>query len=107
MLYALHMFDIVRKHQRLLTVDVHPRTFSATLRTATSWFIPVSTGYVRSGNDETVIGMVPKWASKPYIDLVMEVSFDERAYFRRREVIAALNDFAGLANSIISLFDSP
>ncbi|NEV78546.1 hypothetical protein DYI24_16010 [Rhodopseudomonas sp. BR0C11] len=106
LLYALHQLDIVRKHQRLLTTEIHPGRLGVI-----SWgighFTPVATGWMRSGDDEAVIGILAKAAPHPKIDLTMQVSINETAYFKRRPVIRALNDFAGLANSIIALFNHP
>ena len=70
-------------------------------------FTPVSTGWMRSGNDETVIGILAKGAPEPNIKLTMQVSLNETDYLEHREVVGALYDFAGLANSIIKLFDRP
>jgi hypothetical protein len=62
---------------------------------------------MRSGDDETVIGILAKGASVPQIHLSMQVSIFESAYLEHRPIIVALRDFARLANSIISLFDGP
>jgi hypothetical protein len=70
-------------------------------------FAPVSTGWMRSGDDETVIGILAKGAPKPQIKLAMQVSINETTYLEHQPIIAALSEFASLANSIIAMFDAP
>jgi hypothetical protein len=86
LLCTLHDLDIVRKHQRLLNVEVHPRDFIVS-----GWgdtikaFTPISTGWVRTGPDETTIGLLAKNATeKPRIKLTPHVCFSETTYFPRR-----------------------
>jgi hypothetical protein len=107
LLCALHDLDIVRKHQRLLSAEVSPRTFvvSGWGRTIDA-FIPVSAGLVRTGPDETTIGLLAKSApEQPHIKLTPQVSLSETAYLPRREVITALYEFARFAKAIIRDFD--
>lgn len=108
LLCALHDLDIVRKHQRLLSAEVAPRTFIVS-----GWgnldevFAPVSTGWVRTGIDETVIGLISKDAARqPRIRLTPQVSLCETAYLPRREVITALREFTKMVEQIIQEFDS-
>jgi hypothetical protein len=69
-------------------------------------FTPVSTGWIRTGPDETTIGLLAKNATeKPRINFTPQVSFGETAYFPRREVITALYEFAKMAKAIIRDFD--
>jgi hypothetical protein len=107
MLCILHDLDNLRKHVRLLDVGVSPRSFIVSAwGEAINAFVPVSAGYVRTGPDETTIGMISKSATEqPNIKLTPQVSFSEAAHLPRREVITALRQFASLANSIIELFD--
>jgi hypothetical protein len=107
LLCALHDLDIVRKHARLLEAGIAPRTFMVS-----GWgntikaFTPVSTGWVSTGPDEAVIGLLAKSAAeKPHFKVTPQVSFTETAYLPRREVITALNEFADLAKEIIRDFD--
>jgi hypothetical protein len=107
LLCALHDLDIVRKHARLLEAGIAPRTFMVS-----GWgdtikaFTPVSTGWVSTGPDEAVIGLIAKDAAeKPHIKATPQVSFTETAYLPRREVITALHEFANFAKSIIKMFD--
>jgi hypothetical protein len=107
LLCSLHDLDILRKHVRLLSVEVSPRIFMVS-----SWgdaiksFTPVSAGYVRTGTDETTIGLIAKDATeRPHIKLTPQVSFSEASHLPRREVITALHEFANLARAIIREFD--
>jgi hypothetical protein len=69
-------------------------------------FTPVATGWMRSGDDEAVIGLLAKDArEKPKIKLDMQVSFSETAYLPRWEVVAALHKFANFATAIIQAFE--
>jgi hypothetical protein len=107
LLCALHGLDIVRKHQRLLSAEVNPRTFVVSgWGRAVDAFTPVSAGWVRTGIDETTIGLLSKSAIRqPTMKLTPQVSLRETDYLPRREVITALNDFAKLAKEIIRKFD--
>jgi hypothetical protein len=100
LLYALHHLDIVRKHQRLLGVDIRPRVFIvAGWGDTLDAFTLVSTGWMRSGPDETVIGLLAKNAPQPKISLTMRVSLGETAYLPHREVVTALHQLANLARA--------
>jgi hypothetical protein len=106
LLYALHNLDIVRKHVRLLTTDIRPYHM-----TVSAWgeaiknFTFVSSGFMRSGDNETVIGLLVKGAEKPRIKLTMQVSLSETLYLPHREIITTIYQFAKLANEIIRGFD--
>jgi hypothetical protein len=107
LLWPLHQLDIVRKHVRLLTVEIQPRQFTVSGwgNDSRKYFIPIAIGWMRSGHDETVIGLVPKNATqKPQINLAMQVSLDETTYLPHREVIGALYDFAKLTRAVIRNF---
>jgi hypothetical protein len=65
---------------------------------------PVRNGWMRSGDDEIVIGILAKGAPMPEIKLAMQVSINETTYLEHQSIIAALGEFAGLANSIIARF---
>jgi len=107
LLSALHDLDIVRKHQRLLSAEVSPRTFVVSgWGQAVDAFIPVSVGWVRTGIDETTIGLLSKSAAQqPQIKLTPQVSLCETTYLPRREVITALYEFTRFAKAIVRDFD--
>jgi hypothetical protein len=61
---------------------------------------------MRSGPDETVIGLIAKGvAQKPQVEITPQISLGETAYLPHREVITALYDFAHFAKAIIRNFD--
>ena len=103
LLYALHLLDIVRKHRRLLTAEIHPAKLR--IEGSSSTFRPVvHKGWMRSGDDETVIAFLAKGAPMPQIKLVMQVSINEPTYLEHQSITEALSEFANLANSIIARF---
>ena len=59
---------------------------------------------MRSGNDETVIGLLAKGQPQPQMKLSMLVSMNETSYLPHREVVTALYEFANLARAIIRDF---
>ena len=107
LLYPLHNLDIVRKHQRLLGVEVQPQMFIVSgWGDTVNAFTPVARGWIRSGQDEIVIGFVAKNAAeKSCIRLTTQVSLGEPAYLPYREVITTLYDFARMAKAIIQEFE--
>jgi hypothetical protein len=107
LLYPLHLLDVVRKHQRLLKAEFQPAHIhvggSYAVRRA---FTPVATGWMRSGPDETVIGLLAKGAPQnPTIEVTSQISLGETAYLSHREVVTALYEFSNLAKAIIRNFD--
>ena len=104
LLYPLHLLDIVRKHQRLLSVDILPAKLNI-IGVKMKAFRPFISGWIRSGDDEAVIGLLTKGVPNPQFKLTMQVSLNETSYLEHREIIATLREFASLANSIIQLFD--
>jgi hypothetical protein len=107
LLHALHMLDIVRKHQRLLDVEIHPAKFSLTGWGLSKYFEPMSVPWIHGEGGETVLGLLAKGAPQPDIKLSMQVSLNETSYLPGANIIVALNKFAVLANSIIQKFEVP
>jgi hypothetical protein len=106
LLYPLHLLDIVRKHKRLLSVDILPAKLNIIGVKMKGPFRPFISGWIRSGDDETVIGLLTKGVvPNPQFKLTMQVSLSETTYLEHREIIATLREFASLANSIIKRFD--
>jgi len=105
LLYALHKLDIVRKHVRLLAVEVRPQTIGYVGWDLQSTFTPVATAWMRSADNEAVLGLLAKGAPRPQIDLTMQISLIETNYLVTRPIITALDDFATLAKAIIQKFD--
>lgn len=102
-LYALHRLDIIRKHKRLFEIDVLPSTMRLK---GNNLFIPVSTGYMRSADNETVLGLIAKGHLNPVMEYTARVVFSEAELIPSMPVVEALNKLAGLVHSIIKLFDS-
>jgi hypothetical protein len=104
-LFPLHRLDILRKHVRLLSVMVTPARLGMR-REAFPFFHPVSTGWMRSSDEETVLGLISKNAPDPELDFSAQVVLNETTY-SGRTVIDALQNFAAVATMIIWRFDSP
>lgn len=102
-LFALHRLDIMRKHRRLLYVDVKPENFSIARGSRREDPGP---GW-RQADRKTVLGFVSKELLDFEIKYSAYVTIDEAVFPGREPIIGTLNEFAGLANSIISLFDTP
>jgi hypothetical protein len=106
-LIILHDLDIERKHRRLLTFHPTPRKLGIAKRYITSgMFIFNSPGFIRTAN-KTEIGKLAKGAPTPKVELHAYVAFDEALFPKGQRIIAALDDFASLASSIIKMFDKP
>jgi hypothetical protein len=104
-LYALHNLDVVRKHVRLLTVPVQPARLGIS-RKALPYFEPLSIAWMRSSDEETVLGLLRKDAPDPQLSFTAQISFDETSYLGGIGVIPALHNFAILARGIIFMFDT-
>jgi hypothetical protein len=105
LLWPLHLLDIVRKHQRLLAIDIHPATLKiAGWGDATKAFKTVAT-WVRGADNETVLGFLANGRHHPKIEFTPQISFDETLYLPHGEVVATLYDFVRLAKAIIRNFD--
>ena len=102
-LWALHRFDILRKHRRLLAAEVHPQKLHVHGFGLSQTFTP--TALVPAGNGETVLGLLAKGAKKPAIEYTAMVIFNEPTVMKRCGVSSALNYFASAAREIIGLFD--
>jgi hypothetical protein len=106
LLYALHQLDIVRKHVRLLSAIMQPARLSIFgVPGVMQHFTAVSLGWVRSFEDETVLGLFTKGIPKPQFEFTPQICLNETSYLPGRDIVAALREFAGTANAIIRLFD--
>lgn len=105
LIFALHRLDIMRKHQRLLTVEIIPAHLSIAAADARQHFTPISgPGYVRS-TDKTILGLWRKGIPKPKVELTAFVAINEVDLVHHKPVIAVLDQFASHTASIIKLFD--
>ncbi len=102
-LWALHNLDIVRKHKRLLGIEVIPNKIGILGIGTMGHFTHIS-DFVRGHND-TVLGFYSKNAPKPDVSLGVSVSVTETDVLPHIPVGTALRDFASMAKSIINLFD--
>lgn len=108
-LWALHQLDIMRKHRRLIAVEIRFLRFCMGVTDMTRPdFVPLATatGWLRL-NEKTILGLLRKGA--PYNDKEFQshISMNETGYVHRKPIIATLLHFADLAYSIIGRFDLP
>lgn len=96
LLWPLHQLDIMRKHRRLIGVEPTPVFF----RISGVSVQPIANGWIRA-QDKTVLARISKGAPKPQITHSFSVTIDEPGLADRKPLIAALDDFAFLAESII------
>jgi hypothetical protein len=103
LLFALHQLDILRKHERLISVHlmpqavhVDPLAYSEGLKFASPW-----PGF----KDGAVIAWTDIDSTHSKFQIPAEVAFNEADLVLNYPVIATLRQFTGLANSIIQLFD--
>jgi hypothetical protein len=101
LLWPLHQLDIMRKHRRLIRVEPSPVFF----RIYGEGVQPVATGWLRT-QDETVLGLIGKDAPKPQITQSFSITIGESVLPDGKPVVAALDDFAFVAESIIKRFDN-
>jgi hypothetical protein len=102
-LWALHYLDIVRKHRRLIDVEVRPSRLSIS-GLLPGAFAPIATGWVPV-NEKTVLGLVRKGASHYDMEFAAYVLITEASPVAYGQIVPALNNFASLATAIIKLFD--
>jgi len=102
-LVALHDLDITRKHQRLIDVRISPWAIAATPAEfkAGLEFVPVWPGL----KNEALIGSIGINAPDCDPHLSLRVEFNETGPIANKPLLAALCDFASLANAIIRRFD--
>jgi hypothetical protein len=99
----------MRKHGRLLTVIAEPDFFSVEGSGVYQHLTPVATGFMRADNvseRKVVLGLLAKDAPPYGMKFAPYVAFDESAVTGLKRVVRPLRDFAGLATSVIKLFDT-
>jgi hypothetical protein len=109
LLWSLHQLDIMRKHRKLLRVSAAPHRFRITGPDGflgKYFTIVQNIGVETPSYQETVIGLMAKNA--PYHEMSMsgQIALSEATLGVPKPVITALRDFAGLADSIVVLFDN-
>jgi hypothetical protein len=103
-LWALHRLDIMRKHRRLLDVQIRPihPSMSGTLKPGD--FEPLHGEPFQAGA-ETVIGLLRKGVPGPAMQSRFYVAISEPNMIKTRPVLATLTYLADAAGAAIALFD--
>ncbi len=105
LLWALHDLDITRKHMRLLDVSRNSGVFNIWAFGLNDHWKAVASGFV-DGPDESVFGFWSKSApQQPEVRYTPYIALNEFGPLGRQPTVRALNNLAGLADSIIRLFD--
>ena len=104
-LWALHHLDIVRKHRRLLDVQIRPIHLSMEGSLKPSDFEPLHGEPFQVGA-ETVLGLLRKGVPGPAMQSRFYVAINEPGTIQRKPVLATLIYLAEAANSAIKLFDT-
>jgi hypothetical protein len=103
-LYALHYFDVERKHRQLLRITEATRQWGL-WGTGLNAEFPVQPVFnVEHG---AVLAWITVGAPKPNIEFPCEISLGEPRIFPKGPLIPALREFGSLVSSIIKLFDAP
>jgi hypothetical protein len=106
-LWALHRLDIMRKHRRLLGVEIKSRMlqFSNTgmkngeIKTLMHWDVYDATGQV--------VAMIKKGAATRYeFDIVLHLRFDEEGEFGSAPVFHLMQMMINKVDDIISMFQN-
>jgi hypothetical protein len=103
-LWALHHLDIVRKHRRLLDVQIRPIHLSMKGTLTAADFQPLATGTIQV-NEETVLGLIRKGVPQPSMQSRFFVAMNEARFAHRKPVLGTLAHLADVANAVIALFD--
>ncbi len=103
-LWALHHLDIVRKHRRLLDVQIRPIHLSMSGSLKPGDFEPLHGEPFQAGA-ETVIGLIRKGVPGPTMQSRFYVAINEPGTILRRPVLATLAHLTDAASSAIKLFD--
>jgi hypothetical protein len=105
LLIALHDIDVARKHRRLIGVSATPQWMTVTPG-AIETGLELVRGWPGFKND-TIIATANINAPNSEFHFSLQVTLDEAGPVSGQPVIASLNQFASLVNSIIELFDTP
>jgi hypothetical protein len=104
LLWSLHYLDIMRKHRRLIDVNTRPSHLSISFIQSGNDFTPIATGWI-TVNEKAALGLIRKGASYRDMQFTADIAITEPCPVEQKLIIAALYDFASLAESIINLFD--
>jgi hypothetical protein len=110
-LWHLNRLDNMRKHQRLLTVEVRPWSIGvATIgnvrpNAGVRYFTPARAHI--SVNGETILGFISKGAYEHNITVIPIVTINEEIIEGARPLSAILRQFITAARDAVSKFDTP
>jgi hypothetical protein len=108
-LWLLHQLDIKRKHQRLLEIIMWPTGFTVPANFPSHAFVADFNAWILSGNNKTVLGTFKKGTPRNWstddLKVTQSIAIHEPTLVQPVRVVEALDDLAGLAHSIITLFD--
>jgi hypothetical protein len=96
----------MRKHKRLLEIMIIPSMImiSGWKHAVGNAFRPIHP--IVGVENETVLGLLSKaMPDKPNIKITPEITLNEPGLIGQKPLIAALDEFARFANSIVQLFD--
>jgi hypothetical protein len=105
LLATLHKLDLTRKHRRLLVAHPVPKMIAispSSLKQGLQ-FVPSWNGF----KENAVLAITGRDATDSNIDMTFEIRIAEAGAVSTKGAVSALTDFASLAYSIISLFDTP
>ncbi len=103
-LWALHHLDIVRKHRRLLDVQIRPIHLSMSGSLKPGDFEPLHGEPFQAGA-ETVLGLIRKDVPSQAMHSRFYVAINEPNTIQRRPILATLANLADAASQAIKLFD--
>ncbi len=102
-LYALHQLDILRKHERLMRMEIFVTQFSMDQAVADQGFERV---FPWPGFEENaLIGRTNIDATSHDLQLEISVLFHETSFFPTQPVIPLLRQLRGTAHSVVQLFE--
>jgi len=104
-LWALHRLDVMRKHRRLLDVQIRPIHLSMSGSLKPGDFEPLHGEPFQAGA-ETVIGLLRKGAPDSAMQSRFYVAISEPGMIKTRPVLATLTYLADAASAAIKLFDA-
>ena len=105
LLVELNQLDIMRKHRRLIDINIVPQSLFIDHRG--SKIFEGEVVFPDRREDKTILGRIRKDAARSKIKFTPAITLREPQSAGGKDVIAALRQFASLAHSIINLFDTP
>jgi hypothetical protein len=107
LLVELNQLDVLRKHQRLIEVNVVPQSLHIPHSGPLGEIFIGEVIFPDRREDKTLLGRIRKDAAGRKLKFTPKVTLREPRSASGKEVAAALGQFASAAHSIINLFDTP